>query len=169
MKRVLIMDTSILCVWLKVPHFDRCGPKDDEWDFARVDRQIEKEIKARATLVLPLAAIIETGNHIAKSAKRRFECASTLMGVVLKAVDGSSPWAAFTDQTVLWERTELGNLAIEWPKQADAKVSIADASISRVADYYQRAGVTVEILTGDKGLKALEPARDTLIPRRRQR
>ncbi len=29
MKKVLIIDTSILCVWLEVPGKDSCGPKDD--------------------------------------------------------------------------------------------------------------------------------------------
>ncbi len=32
MKKVLILDTSILCVWLDVPGMDTCGPDDDKWD-----------------------------------------------------------------------------------------------------------------------------------------
>jgi len=30
MKKVLIMDTSILCVWLDVPGMATCGPDDDK-------------------------------------------------------------------------------------------------------------------------------------------
>ena len=44
MKKVLVIDTSILCVWLQVPGMDHCGPNDDCWDYARVNQKIEQEI-----------------------------------------------------------------------------------------------------------------------------
>jgi len=37
MRKVLIMDTSILCVWLGVPGMATCGPDTDKWDRPRVD------------------------------------------------------------------------------------------------------------------------------------
>jgi len=37
-----------------------------------------------------------------------------------------------------------------------------------VADYYSKIGFTVEILTGDGGLKAYEPTRVVHTPRRRK-
>jgi len=64
MRKVLIIDTSILCVWLKVPNMETCGPKHDIWDHDRVQKKIDQERADRSTLVLPLATIIETGNHI---------------------------------------------------------------------------------------------------------
>ena len=170
MRRVLILDTSILCVWLAIPGFERCGPEHDAWNLGRVDALIKEEIKEKnTTLVLPLAVVIETGNHIAKSVKHRFERASHLMAILAKSLDGSSPWATFTDQNLLWGAEELVRLAKEWPTQASGRLSLADASISRVAGYYQRSGFSVRILTGDKGLEALQPASDAPIPRRRQR
>ena len=39
----------------------------------------------------------------------------------------------------------------------------------KVAEYYQSSGFSVEILTGDRQLKSLEPARAPLVPRRRAR
>ena len=57
MKKVLVIDTSILCVWLQVPGKDNCGPNDDSWDYERVNQKIEQEIEDRAILVLPLASI----------------------------------------------------------------------------------------------------------------
>lgn len=170
MRRVLIIDTSILCVWLKIPGFDTCGSREDRWDFSRIDARIAGEIRGRkTTLVLPLATVIETGNHIAKSAMHRFERAGALMTILAKALDGASPWATFSDQSLLWSPKELTRLAQGWPAQAAKKVSIADASISDVAAYYRRAGFSVDVLTGDRGLEALQPAPDALIPRRRQR
>ena len=64
MKKVLIIDTSILCCWIGVQRKETCGSDGDVWDKSRVDKQLKKDIKAGATLVLPLTTIIETGNHI---------------------------------------------------------------------------------------------------------
>jgi hypothetical protein len=47
-------------------------------------------------------------------------------------------------------------------------VSIGDASIKQVAEYYARMGRTVEILTGDAGLKSYEPMPNIPKPRRKQ-
>ncbi|MGV8691211.1 hypothetical protein ACV35Z_34765, partial [Pseudomonas aeruginosa] len=63
-KKVLILDTSVLCCWLRVPGKDTAGPLDDQWTPERIDALIEQE-KQQSTFVLPLATLIETGNHIA--------------------------------------------------------------------------------------------------------
>ena len=49
------------------------------------------------------------------------------------------------------------------------KLSLGDATIKDVAYYYAQMGYSVEILTGDRGLKAYEPSVPPEIPRRRQR
>ena len=79
MKRVLIIDTSILCVWLGVPALDSCGPATDKWDKQRVDEKIQAEEASHTTFVLPLATIIETGNHIAQAIHSRKERANEQM------------------------------------------------------------------------------------------
>lgn len=71
MRKVLILDTSILCVWLEVPGMGHCGPNDDRWDGTRVTNKIRAEEKDGTTFVLPLASIIETGNHIAHAPHNR--------------------------------------------------------------------------------------------------
>ncbi|NES94604.1 MAG: hypothetical protein F6K32_05125 [Desertifilum sp. SIO1I2] len=169
MRKVLIIDTSILCIWLKVPKMEACGTERDKWNFARVDEYIQKEIKESTTLVLPLATIIETGNHIAQSSGNRYELAQALAKIMSDAADEQSPWAAFTDQSVLWEAENLKKLASEWPKLASEQISIGDATIKTVAEYYTQAGFQVEILTGDSGLKAYEPTTSVPTPRRRRR
>jgi hypothetical protein len=168
MKKVLVIDTSILCVWLQVPGMDHCGPNDDCWDYARVNQKIEQEIEEKATLVLPLASIIETGNHISQASHSRREHALNLAEIMNNVADETSPWAAFSDQSVLWNPEKLKALAATWPNLAAQKLSLGDATIKDVADYYAQAGYEVEILTGDQGLKAHEPAVPAEVPRRRR-
>ena len=169
MKKVLIIDTSILCVWLAVPGKDTCGPDNDKWDKERVNVKIQKETEARTTFVLPLATIIETGNHISQAAHTRRERGAALAALMRKSADQQTPWAAFSDQSILWSSDKLKFLADTWPDLAMQKLSLGDATIKDVADYYAQMGYSVEILTGDRGLKAYEPSVPPEIPRRRQR
>lgn len=170
MRKVLIMDTSILCVWLAVPNMATCGPDDDKWDKPRVDTKIKAEIEAKATLVLPLATLIETGNHIAQANHSRRERAVDLGELMRLSADEQTPWAAFSDQYTLWTPEKLKKLSEYWPDLAQGqKLSLGDATIKDVAEYYARMGWKIEILTGDTGLKAYEPEAPVEIPRRRQR
>lgn len=166
--RILIFDTSVLCCWLSVPGKSEAGPVDDRWDQQRIQQLIDRERERRSTFVLPVASLIETGNHIAQCAGDRFRLASRLAEHLRDAADAASPWAAFTDQASLWETDGLKSLADDWPNLAARGVSIGDATIKTVAEYYARAGYEVEILTGDLGLKAYQPAQPTLTPRRRR-
>lgn len=166
-RTVLVIDTSILCVWLAIPGFETCGPKEDRWDKARVDTFIQPHLDAGATLVLPLASIIETGNHIAQNPGNRFELAQGLCHLLRQAVDGTAPYAAFSEQSVLWGPEQLRKLAEEWPSLAAQSLSLADATIRDVALFYAGRGFHVEVLTGDQGLKALSPPpAPPVVPRR---
>jgi hypothetical protein len=168
MQRVLIIDTSILCVWLQVSGKTTCGSGAEQWNKERVDQELEREIQAGTTLVLPLATIIETGNHISQAVSQRYEMAQALANIMAEAADEKTPWAAFTDQAVLWDANGLKMLALEWAELASQKLSIGDATIKTAADYYARSGFEVEIFTGDKGLKAHQPSFPlSAVPKRR--
>ena len=167
-RKVLILDTSALCCWLRVPGKEVAGPATDRWDHARVEELLSIERQKNSTFVLPLATLIETGNHIAQAPEHRFERATALADHLRDAADASTPWAAFTEQSPLWESENLRLLAGNWPALAAGGFSIGDATIKDVAEYYASAGYTVEILTGDKGLKAYQPAKPIPIPRRRK-
>jgi hypothetical protein len=91
-----------------------------------------------------------------------------LCDIIKNAADEKSPWAAFPAQGQLWERDGLIQLADDWPTLAAQKLTISDASIEMVADYYSKIGFCVEILTGDEGLKAHEPTLVVHTPRRRR-
>ena len=167
-KRVLILDTSVLCCWLQVPGKDEAGPVNDRWDHARIAQLLQEERGQGSTFVLPIATLIETGNHIAQAPGQRFERASDLAGYLKEAADAQSPWAAFTEQSSLWESDNLRKVAETWPALANGGTSIGDHTIKDVAEYYAQAGCFVEILTGDAGLKAYEPVQPASIPRRRR-
>lgn len=167
MKKILILDTSILCTWLRVNGKETCGPDNNRWDYDRVNRKIEAEIAANTTLVLPLAAIIETGNHIAQCCGDRFALANSFTDFIKSAAEEATPWAAFTHQSDLWNKEGLKNLADRWKETTVYGQSLGDASIVDVANYYAQAGSQVEILTGDQGLKSYEPTIRPMIPRRR--
>lgn len=166
--KVLVVDTSIICCWLGVPGKETCGPMTDRWDRRRAEQTITAETKIGTTIVLPLATIIETGNHIAQASSTRFELAQKLADIIRLAADKTTPWAAFSDQDSLWTPEALKRLADEWPEKAAQQLSLGDATIVTVADYYARGGFEVEIITGDAGLKAYQPARPIRIPRRKK-
>lgn len=164
MRKILVIDTSILCCLLSIPGKEKAG---DKWDKNRVEKTMEVEKNTGSHFVLPIASLIETGNHIAQSSGDRFNLAKRLTSILTEAINGTTPWVLFTEQAPLWEKENLANLANEWPNLASMKLTIGDATIKKVADFYAKAGYTVEILTGDDGLKAHQPAQPEMIPRRR--
>lgn len=166
-KRVLIIDTSVLCCWLKVPGKDTAGPVEDLWTFERSEQVLNEAIDDRATLVLPLAVLIETGNHIAQCKGDRYALAGQLSSLLTESVNGNIPWVPFAGQDALWTRDALLRLAESWPALAAGGTSIADATIKDVAEFYAEAGLQVEIVTGDEGLRAYTPAVPAVRPRRR--
>lgn len=173
-KKVIIFDTSVLCCWLKIPGKDTCGPNHDKWNFDRINKTIAAEMKKSSTFVLPLAAIIETGNHITQIDRDRYPLADRyalaqlLADLIRKTAGGIEPWAVFSQQSPLWDNENLKKLANEWPTLAAKKLSIGDATIKDVAEYYSASGFDVKILTGDQGLKVHEPTARQLTPRRRK-
>lgn len=173
MRKVVIIDTSILCVFLQLPTFTSCGGGDDQWDYNRIAQKINQETETGSTLVLPLATIIETGNHISQCSGDRFGLAKKLAKIIMECADSKTPWSAFSEQSHLWDNEQLKRLASDWPDLAGRGISIGDATIIDVAKYYADSGTIVEILTGDSGLRAYTPAPKQPIgslpvPRRKQ-
>lgn len=87
MKEVIIIDTSILCVWLQLPGFNSVGSQADNWDYERINGEIETERALKTTLVLPLATIIETGNHISQSSGDTYEIAQRFCQILENSID----------------------------------------------------------------------------------
>jgi len=168
MRKVIVVDTSILCVYLEVPGKSTCGSDDDRWDYNRVNEKIKSEKAEGATLVLPLATIIETGNHIAQLKPSRRDIAEKLAEIMHMSADEREPWAAFSDQAELWTPDRLRSLAEEWPDLAIAGLSLGDTTIKDVANNYAQGSYQVEILTGDRQLRSFQPVGPREVPRRRR-
>lgn len=90
---------------------DRLMPAHDRWDKQRVDGKLKMEMAEKTTFVLPLATIIETGNHIAQAGRYRKERGEALADLMRKSADEETPWAAFSDQSALWSTEKLKALA----------------------------------------------------------
>lgn len=167
-KKVLIFDTSVMCVWLRVPGKDTCGQGELALTYNVVNDKIEQEKKEGTIFILPIASIIETGNHIAHADGDKYKLGEIFANLISEAAESNSPWAAFTEQSALWRPDKLKALAERWKASVVSGQSLGDASIVEVADYYAQMGYLVEIYTGDDGLKAYEPTTNIPIPRRRK-
>lgn len=155
-------------MWLKVPGKDTCKSADNTITFKDICKKIEEEKKNGTTFILPIASIIETGNHIAHVNGDKFTLGEKFANLIFDTANSSSPWAAFTEQSTLWKPENLVALAKRWKQTVITGQSLGDASIVEVAEYYASLGFEVEIYTGDEGLKAYQPKVKVQIPRRRK-
>src|SRR3954453_10810683 len=96
------VETSILCNLLEVP-----GKSQDR---DKVIEELRLKLEARdLDLLLPVTAIIETGNHIAQLAdgRMRRSCAERFADVLRMVADGRAPWAL---NEVEWDAGHLRSL-----------------------------------------------------------
>ncbi len=168
-RKVLILDTSILCVWLQIPGMDTIV-KDGEpmVTYEDVVSYISDEVKRNTRIVLPIASIIECGNHITQIKHRKdlSDYVNRFADFIDKAIDGVEPWDIFTNQNVLFGNDNMKTLVDNWRQLALSGISMGDASIIQVAYHYDKNGCTTEIFTGDSGLKAYQPApKPQILPR----
>lgn len=148
---------------------DTCGQEPDIYDYDRVKGELDALEAEGTTLILPLATVIETGNHIAQIRVNRRPYAQAFVEILHATINSNAPWAAFSEQTELWNDENLRTLADGFTDLAEQGLGIGDATIKYVAEFYERARFDVQIFTGDGGLKAHQPASPNLpIPRRRQ-
>ena len=87
--------------------------------------------------------------------------------IMIDSADEKSPWAAFTEQSSLWNPENLKKLAEKWKITVIGGQALGDASIVEGVKYYTDLGYEVESFTGDEGLKAYEPTVE--IPWRRRK
>ncbi|MER5419193.1 hypothetical protein [Streptosporangium roseum] len=99
-RKVEFVDTSVLCNLLNVPGRNQ--------DYEAVAREL-KEKRQECDLILPITAVIETGNHIAQLSdgrvrRDRADKLHTLLGLV---ITGRAPWVL---HTVEWGENFLRSL-----------------------------------------------------------
>ena len=171
-KKVLILDTSILCVWLNIPGMNRIEKKGEvAIERSDVESKIKEEIDDGTRIVLPLASVIECGNHITQIKGHDPKVyVDTFADFILKSIHGTEPWDIFTNQNELFDEVKFSELVEKWRSLAISGISMGDASILQVAELYASKNFTAEIFTGDTGLKSYEPApQKDILPRNKNR
>lgn len=99
MNRISFIDTSVLCELVRVP------AKSQHADEVRTE--FEDRVRGGEQFVLPITAIIETGNHIAQAKGDRRGAAERLDVVIQAAAAGRPP---FRPNLVEWGPGFLGAL-----------------------------------------------------------
>ena len=138
MKSIVLVDTSILLNVLRVPS------KSSDRD--AVMTELEEHIRADSQLLLPMATVVETGNHIGQigqSGAERRRCAVELAAVVRDAVTTQVPWVLVP----LPDQDDLVALLDRFPDDATRGVGLGDVSIvdawHRTCERFQGSQVTV--------------------------
>ena len=125
MSTIIIVDTTIFMNVLDVPGFNQ-------------NRDIIlKELRAiisnqRITMLLPLVAIIESGNHIAQLAdgRHRRQFGESFADQVRQAINGNSPWTP----TQALETEVVASWMGAFPDYAMRGLGLADLSILKEFD-----------------------------------
>jgi len=119
---ICIIDTSVFCNVLRVHGRDQ--------DHATAMTELEIYLVAGYTLLLPLATIYETGNHIAQSGTggQRRGVAEVFVEQVREAFAGRAPWTP----TPMSPPEELAAWLGEFPDHAMRGTGLGDLSIIKV-------------------------------------
>ncbi len=119
MPDVVIVDTSVLLNVLDVPRRNQ----DRDAVLAEFKKLVEREV----SLLLPMAALFETGNHIARlpNGGRRRHHAEHFCDQVRMALEGKAPWTPVP----LPEPADLAQWLDEFPDHAMRKTGMGDLSI----------------------------------------
>jgi len=136
-----------------------------------VVNKIKEETDNGSRIVLPLAVVIECGNHVAQIKGRdRAPYVQSFAEMIENAIDGIAPWDVFSVQSTLMSPEALKELVNEWKRLGVSGLSMGDTSIKKVAEFYASKGFDAEIYTGDDGLKAYQPfSIPVKLPRNRNR
>ncbi len=99
MSAVTFLDTSVLCEIVGVP---RKSQRRQE-----VRAEYARRVRAGQRFVVPVTAVIETGNHIAQANGDRRSAAQQLVALLTAAAAGEPPFAL---NEVLWDRAFIHQL-----------------------------------------------------------
>ena len=122
MGSVRIVDTSVLCNLLRIPSMDQEGD--------RAATEFRQALQQRDVLLLPIAVIYETGNHIAQNGdgRQRRKLARAFVELVQKSFDGELPFTP----TPLQNPDEMRAWISEFPDSAMTGMGFGDLSITKV-------------------------------------
>ncbi len=119
MRAVCLVDTTVFVEILNVPRMAK--------QYAAITQQLAEKISNKESLFLPMATVLETGNHIAQNGdgNQRRQCAERFVKQVNLAIDGESP---FTPINFL-EANDLRKWLAEFKDWATQEQGLGDLSI----------------------------------------
>jgi len=143
MSSLVLIDTSVLLNMLNVPGRNQ--------NVAKVESALAQLIEDGDNLFIPMAAIIETGNHIAhvSGGCLRRQAAERFTTQVRQALNNEAPWKPINFPN----STDVLVWLSEFPDSAMRKVGMGDLSIrkewERLCEQYPMSHVRVWTLDGD--------------------
>ncbi|TRV47069.1 MAG: hypothetical protein EWV53_04335 [Microcystis panniformis Mp_MB_F_20051200_S9] len=146
MGAICLIDTSIFLEILNVPQ----KASQSELIF----QELKEKFEAKESLFLPMATILETGNHIAQNGdgNQRRTCAEKFVNQVTQALEGKSPFIPIN----FLKKEDLQGWLKEFPDEAMQARGLGDLSIihdwQRICD--QNPSRRVYIWSLDKHLKS---------------
>ena len=125
---VRFIDTSVMANMLKIP--GKCNAAE------RLQEEFKQVIEAKEVLILPIATIIETGNHIAHidSGNIRRTIAQKFGEYLRKTAEGEAPWQLYG---VELDKEGLLYLADHIEENAIREIGIGDMSIIHAYEQYK--------------------------------
>lgn len=162
MTRVWFIDTSVLDHLLKVPGKSKDGSKEQEMVLAGLEERVENGDE----MILPITAVVETGNHICQvgDGRLRRQAAERLARLLNMVISRISPWVLDEvqwDEEFLRQFLEGGSTKTTWVELATAgKSGLGGGDLTIVVErdqYRERTGLAAEdvrIWTLDQGFQA---------------
>lgn len=128
MSAICLIDTSIFVEILNVPK--------KATQYEQIVSDLKTKIENEETLFLPMATILETGNHVAQNGdgSQRRKCAETFVFLVQQALNGESPFKPIS----FLEREHLQQWLSEFPESAMRGTGLGDLSI--IHDFHAQCG-----------------------------
>ena len=125
---VRLIDTSVMANLLEIPHM--CD------DAEEIKKQWREVLQSEEVLILPLATIIETGNHIAhiSDGHIRRSIAGKFGQYLRKTAEGEAPWQLYG---VELDKEGLRYLADHIEENASIEVGVGDMSIIYAYEQYK--------------------------------
>ncbi|WKK73107.1 hypothetical protein Q0F99_09835 [Rathayibacter oskolensis] len=152
MPAVVFIDTSVLCNLIPVPGKDQ--------DADEVRKRMAARLKNDDRFILPITAVIETGNFVAQLSNggERYATAQRFEEILRLICAGKAPWVL---HDVAWNRPFLerfldgADSGSTFKEHAKSEVGAGDLCILTERDSYrQRTRINAEIWTLDNGLGA---------------
>jgi hypothetical protein len=156
MAQLVFVDTSILCVLLQIP-----GKSDDR---SQLVQEFEQRQGNGAVFVIPIAAVVEPGNHIAQlsDGHDRESRSRALENLLDRSLAATHPWVmsgVAWDHVLVRSIIDGGGSAPDLVQAARSHVGTGDLSIlAEMRAFSARtetpSALAVELWTLDAGLKA---------------